>query len=286
MYEWGMEEAKKSRAALALEMKRALDDGEFEVWYQPQNDAHTREIVSFEALLRWNHPVRGIIEPPEFMMMAEENGVLVEICDWVLAAACASAATWPIPYRLAVSATAAQLARGDFPARVAKVLEENGLPPRRLEIEISERGIVADLHQALKIVLALREIGVSVAMDDFGNKYSSLSTLKEFPLGKIKINRSFISNVASNEHSAAVVRATLLLGKGLNVPVLAEGVETEESLRFLQEEGCGIVQGFLLGRPMPLSELAAFMAENALGRLFGAGGRSGQQGSTQSHSAA
>lgn len=286
LYESGMEEVNKSRAAMALEMKAALENGEFEVWYQPQNDAITREIVSFEALVRWNHPVRGIIEPLEFMMLAEENGFLADICDWVLATACATAMTWPIPYRLAVNAAGPQLARGDFPERVANILAETALPPERLEIEISERGIITDLHNALKIITALREIGVSVAMDDFGNKYSSLSTLKEFPLGKIKIARSFISNVASNEHSAAVVRATLLLGKGLNVPVLAEGVETEDNLKFLQDEGCGAVQGFLLGRPMPLRELAAFMTENALGRLVSASRRTDKLGPAQSHSAA
>jgi diguanylate cyclase (GGDEF)-like protein len=274
VYEPGMEEVNKSRAALAIDMKTALDRHEFELWYQPQNDVVTREIVGFEALIRWNHPERGQIQPADFISIAEESGLLADIGDWVLRTACRTAASWSKPYRVAVNVAAMQLARGDFPSRVRDILEEPRLAPGRLEIEITESGIIADQHNALKVMLALKAIGVTVAMDDFGTGYSSLSTLQNFPFNKIKIDRSFISNVATNTHSAAIVRATILLGKSLQVPVLAEGVETEDHLKFLHDEGCGAVQGFLFGRPMPVSDVTALIASEALAPLVAAGRKS------------
>ena len=211
VYEPGMEEVNKSRAALAIDMKTALDKHEFELWYQPQNDVITREIVGFEALIRWNHPERGQIQPSDFISIAEESGLLADIGDWVLLTACKTAASWSKPYRVAVNVAAMQLARGNFPSRVRYILEETRLAPDRLEIEITESGIIADQNNALRVMLALKAIGVTVAMDDFGTGYSSLSTLQNFPFNKIKIDRSFISNVATNTHSAAIVRATILL---------------------------------------------------------------------------
>jgi diguanylate cyclase len=254
-YEPAMDEASRSRAALAIDLRRAIDHHEFELYYQEQNDTHTRQTVGFEALLRWNHPVRGRVSPADFIPIAEETGLIIELGDWVMRTACADAMGWSKPYKVAVNVAPMQLSHGELPRRVAEILQQTGLPANRLEIEITESGIIADQQHALQVVLALKAIGVTIAMDDFGTGYSSLSTLQNFPFDKIKIDRSFIQNVNSNAHSAAIVKATLLLGKSLRIPVLAEGVETEQHLLFLQDEDCTSVQGYLFGKPMALSEV-------------------------------
>jgi diguanylate cyclase (GGDEF)-like protein len=259
-YEPDMDEASRSRAALAIDLKRAVAEDQFELHYQVQNDTHTGEIVGFEALLRWNHPERGRVSPADFIPIAEETGLIIEIGDWVLRTACAAAARWNRPYTIAVNVATLQLTHGDLPRRVAQILEDTGLPAHRLEVELTESGIIADQQHALQVVMALKAIGVTVAMDDFGTGYSSLSTLQNFPFDKIKVDRSFIQSVASNAHSAAIVKATLLLGKSLRIPVLAEGVETEQHLAFLRAENCPSVQGFLFGKPMPIAEVDAMIA--------------------------
>jgi predicted signal transduction protein with EAL and GGDEF domain len=249
-YERSMDEARRTRAELAIDLKRALFRDEFELNYQVQNDTQSGEIVGFEALLRWNHPVKGRVPPNDFIPMAEETGLIVEIGDWVLRTACATAASWPQPFKVAVNVAPMQLNR-DLPKRVVEVLRETGLAPERLEIELTETGIIADRQHALQVVLALKSLGVTVAMDDFGTGYSSLSTLQAFPFDKIKVDKSFIQSVQTSVHAAAIVKATLLLGRSLRIPVLAEGVETEQHLAFLREEGCTSVQGYLFGKPMP-----------------------------------
>ncbi len=264
-FEPGMDEASRSRAALAIDLKRGIDEDQFELHYQPQNDTRTGEIVGFEALLRWNHPDKGRVSPADFIPIAEETGLIIEIGDWVLRTACAAAARWPKPYTIAVNVAPLQLTHGNLPKRVAEILEETGLAPHRLEIELTESGIIADQQHALQVVMALKGIGATVAMDDFGTGYSSLSTLQNFPFDKIKVDRSFIQSVASNAHSAAIVKATLLLGKSLRIPVLAEGVETEQHLAFLRDEDCPSVQGYLFGKPMPIAEVDALIAQVVAG---------------------
>jgi len=259
-YEPDMDEASRSRAALAIDLKRAVAENQFELHYQVQNDTQTGDIVGFEALLRWNHPEKGRISPADFIPIAEETGLIIEIGDWVMRTACAAAAAWNKPYTIAVNVATLQLTHGDLPKRVGQILAETGLPGHRLEIELTESGIIADQQHALRVVLALKALGVTVAMDDFGTGYSSLSTLKNFPFDKIKVDRSFIQNVDSNPHSAAIVKATLLLGKSLHIPVLAEGVETEYQLGFLRQEGCSSVQGYLFGKPMPIAEAERLIA--------------------------
>jgi diguanylate cyclase len=254
-YEADMDEASRSRAATAMDLKRAIDEQQFELHYQAQNDTHSRNIVGFEALLRWNHPVKGRVSPADFIPIAEETGLIIEIGDWVLRTACAAAVAWSTPYRIAVNVASIQLSQGDLPKRIAEILKETGLPAHRLEIEITESGIIADQQHALQVVLALKAIGVTVAMDDFGTGYSSLSTLQMFPFDKIKVDRSFIQSVDQNAHSAAIVKATLLLGKSLQIQVLAEGVETEQQLAFLREADCDSVQGFLFGKPMSVGNV-------------------------------
>ncbi|GLH81343.1 bifunctional diguanylate cyclase/phosphodiesterase [Bradyrhizobium sp. SSBR45G] len=248
-YEPSMDEASRRRAELAIDLKRALVRNEFELHYQVQNDTQSGEIIGFEALLRWNHPEKGRVPPNDFIPMAEQTGLIIDIGDWVLRTACATAASWSQPFKVAVNVAPMQL-NHDLPRRVAEVLRETGLAPERLEIELTETGIIADRQHALQVMQALKAIGVTVAMDDFGTGYSSLSTLQVFPFDKIKVDKSFIQSVETSVHAAAIVKATLLLGRSLNIPVLAEGVETERHLAFLREQGCDSVQGFLFGKPM------------------------------------
>ena len=253
-YEPSMDEMSRTRAELAIDLKRALAGNELELYYQAQNDAITGEIVGFEALLRWNHPEKGRIPPNDFIPIAEETGLIVDIGDWVIRTACVTAASWARPFRVAVNVAPLQL-NHQLAKRVAETLRDTGLSPARFEIELTESGIIADRQHALQVVLALKAIGVTVAMDDFGTGYSSLSTLQAFPFDKIKVDKSFIQSVESSAHAAAIVKATLLLGRSLNIPVLAEGVETERHLEFLREEGCDSVQGYLFGKPMPSDDI-------------------------------
>ncbi len=259
-YEPSMDETSRRRAELAIDLKRALVRNEFELHYQVQNDTQSGGIIGFEALLRWNHPVKGRVPPNDFIPMAEETGLIVDIGDWVLRTACATAASWAQPFKVAVNVAPMQL-NHDLPKRVAEVLRETGLAPERLEIELTETGIIADRQHALQVMQALKGLGVTVAMDDFGTGYSSLSTLQVFPFDKIKVDKSFIQSVQTNVHAAAIVKATLLLGRSLNIPVLAEGVETEQHLAFLREEGCDSVQGYLFGRPMPREAISRMIRD-------------------------
>ena len=253
-YESSMDEASRSRAELAIDLKLALSRGEFELYYQPQNDTKSGEIIGFEALLRWNHPHQGRVAPDAFIPLAEQTGVIVDIGDWVLHAACNSAAQWNKPYKIAVNVAPLQLSH-HLPNRVAAALRESGLPPERLEIELTETGIIADRQHALQVVLALKNLGVTVAMDDFGTGYSSLSTLQAFPFDKIKIDKSFIQSIDASEHAAAIISATILLGRSLKIPVLAEGVENARHLEFLRGLECSSVQGYLFGKPMPVGDV-------------------------------
>ncbi|WP_289035925.1 EAL domain-containing protein [uncultured Roseibium sp.] len=255
----GMEERSRSRASIALDLKSAIQNGELELYYQPQNDTRTRSLKGFEALVRWNHPERGLVSPTEFIPIAEETGLILDIGAWVLEEACTAAAAWPEQYSVAVNVSALQIAQSTLSQQVAAVLARTNLAPARLEIELTESGLIADQAHALKVVLDLKKLGVSVAMDDFGTGYSSLSTLQNFPFDKIKIDRGFIMSLTANKQSAAIVKSTILLGTSLKIPVLAEGVETEDQLSFLLQEGCQSVQGYLFGKPLRLDECIALM---------------------------
>jgi EAL domain-containing protein (putative c-di-GMP-specific phosphodiesterase class I) len=200
-------------------------------------------------LLRWKHPERGNISPAVFIPVAEETGAILEIGDWVLRTACREAASWTRPLSVAINVSAVQLYNTNFVKELHQILLETGLPARRLEIEITETALVRDFDRALSTLRQIKALGIRIAMDDFGTGYSSLSNLRAFPFNKIKIDGSFIKSVNSNEQAATIVRAVLGLGRGLGLPVLAEGVETDAELRFLQDELCDQVQGYLLGRP-------------------------------------
>jgi diguanylate cyclase (GGDEF)-like protein len=252
----------RDQRALQLELHRALENGELVVHYQPQARMD-RSVTGFEALVRWQHPARGLIGPGTFIPLAEESGLIVPIGEWILREACREAASWPKPLRIAVNLSPLQFQRGDLPGLVHRILLETGLAPPRLELEITESVLIGDFSRAVSILRRLKALGVRIAMDDFGTGYSSLSYLQSFPFDKIKIDRAFISNVEHNQQSAAIVRAVLGLAHGLSLPVLAEGVETEDQLAFLKAESCNEVQGYLIGRPLPIEDHAKLVGRAA-----------------------
>jgi diguanylate cyclase (GGDEF)-like protein/PAS domain S-box-containing protein len=239
----------RERRMLEHDLRLAIARGELRLVYQPQKDVKNQAVTGFEALLRWKHPTRGDISPAVFIPIAEETGAILEIGDWVLKTACREAASWTQPVTVAVNVSAMQLYNANFVQELHQILLETGLPARRLEIEITETALVRDFNRALTTLRLIKALGIRIAMDDFGTGYSSLSNLRAFPFDKIKIDGSFIKSVNSNGQAATIVRAVLGLGRGLGLPVLAEGVETVAELQFLQEELCDEVQGYLLGRP-------------------------------------
>jgi diguanylate cyclase (GGDEF)-like protein/PAS domain S-box-containing protein len=239
------------RRALQHELRSALARGELALHYQPQA-LMNGEVVGLEALVRWRNPTRGMVSPGVFIPLAEESGLIIPIGEWVLREACREAASWPRPLRVAVNLSPIQFRHGDLPGLVLSALLESGLAPARLELEITEGVLVEDFSRAVSILQRLKGLGVRIAMDDFGTGYSSLSYLQAFPFDKIKIDQSFISNIGANPQSAAIVRAVIGLARGLQLPVLAEGVETKDQLAFLSEEACDEVQGYFLGRPQPI----------------------------------
>ncbi len=249
-----MDDAVRQRRALAHDLRDAIADRQLHIDYQPLADLPKGTIVGFEALARWNHPTRGVVNPDEFILVAEENGLIGALGEWVLKQACAEAALWPMPLTVAVNFSALQVHQEELPRRVAEILLETGLSPSRLEIEVTESALFRDQNRALHNLRQLKMLGVRIAMDDFGTGFSSLATLQAFPFDKIKIDRSFVDGITTRDQSAAIVRAIVGLGKSLNVPVTAEGVETQAQLDYLREQGCGQAQGFLLGRPMSIAD--------------------------------
>ncbi len=248
-YEKHMDELARMRTVMAADLRAAVARDEFELHYQVQHSLLTNEITGYEVLLRWRHPERGMIPPAEFIPIAEETHSIVEIGEWVLRTACREAASWPVPYKIAVNVSAVQLRHGDLAQLLHSILVETGFSPSRLEIEITESCIIEDRVRALHILRRIKVLGVTVAIDDFGTGYSSLETLRSFPFDKIKLDRSFTRGLERDMQATAIVRAVLALGKGLEIKVLAEGVETNEQLLLLRSEGCDEAQGYYLGRP-------------------------------------
>jgi diguanylate cyclase (GGDEF)-like protein/PAS domain S-box-containing protein len=261
-----MDERLRERRALQHELRSAIDHGELALYYQPQA-AIGGAILGFEALVRWHHPTRGMIPPGTFIPLAEESGLIVALGEWILREACREAASWARPLQIAVNLSPIQFRHGDLPALVHAVLLESGLAPHRLELEVTEGVLIGDFSRAQSILRRLKTLGVRIAMDDFGTGYSSLSYLQAFPFDKIKIDRTFIANLVTNEHSAAIVRAVIGLGRGLSLPVVAEGVETGEQLAFLKRESCDEVQGYFIGRPAPIDTYAEMVGRAAAPKL-------------------
>ncbi|CAM2180162.1 diguanylate cyclase [Burkholderia cepacia] len=254
-YEPAMDLIVRARRSLAADLRRAVADNQLSIHYQVQTSLTTGEIRGYEALLRWQHATLGTIPPTEFIPLAEENGVILEIGAWVLREACARAATWEPPYTVAVNVSAVQFMHADLTALVADVLEATGLPASRLQLELTESTIFAGRERALDTLRQIKALGVSIALDDFGTGYSSLDTLRSFPFDRIKLDQSFVADAEAKPQDRAIIRAVLALGKSLGIPILAEGIETRDQLVLLADEGCDEAQGFLLGRPASLNEI-------------------------------
>ncbi|OWV75520.1 diguanylate cyclase [Rhizobium sp. R634] len=253
-YEADMDEMARRRRALANDLWASIERKELHLHYQVQKSVRTGEITGYEVLLRWRHPERGNIPPMDFIGLAEECGAILPIGEWVLREACREAASWNNGYKIAVNLSPIQLGHADMAAVIAGILLETGLNPRRLEIEITESSIIVDKEKALRTMREIKALGVSIAIDDFGTGYSSLETLRSFPFDKIKLDKSFMAEVETSPQSKAIVRAILALGRSLEVPVLAEGVETQAQLDTLSEEQCDEAQGYLLGKPQAMGE--------------------------------
>jgi diguanylate cyclase (GGDEF)-like protein/PAS domain S-box-containing protein len=264
-FEPEMDERLRERRSLQHDLQYALSRDEFVLYYQPQASIDG-EVIGFEALVRWNHPGRGMVSPGVFIPLAEENGAIVALGEWILREACREAASWPAALGIAVNLSPAQFRHGDLAALVQSVLFDTNLAPNRLEIEITEGVLISDFSRAIAILRQLKALGVRIAMDDFGTGYSSLSYLQAFPFDKIKIDQGFIANLDCNPQSAAIIRAVIGLGHGLNLPVVAEGVETKEQLAFLRREACNEVQGYLFGRPAPIEQYGRLTGQHPVAR--------------------
>ncbi len=259
-YEHGLDEMARERRGIASDLRSAVEKEQLELHYQVQTSVATGEVCGYEVLLRWHHPERGMIPPLQFIPIAEENGTILAIGEWVLREACKQAASWEKPYKIAVNLSPVQFVHAELPRLIHQILLETGLSSTRLELEITESAIIADKVRTLHTLRQIRALGVTIALDDFGTGYSSLDTLRSFPFDKIKLDRSFMTEVERNPQSKAIIRAVLALGKSLRIPILAEGVETKDQLAILRHEGCDEAQGYLLGRPKPCNQIFGLIA--------------------------
>ena len=258
-FEREMDRQAQKRRDMELDLRRAFANGEFELHYQPLVDIAADRISGFESLLRWRHPQRGMISPADFIPVAEDIGLIVALGEWVLREACTEAAKWPADVKVAVNLSPVQFRSRNLVQVVISALAHSGLSPRRLELEITESLFLAETEANLAILHQLRELGVSISMDDFGTGYSSLSYLRSFPFDKIKIDRSFVKDLAQRSDCVAIVRAISGLGRSLNITTTAVGVETVDQLDWLRAEGCNEVQGFLFSAAKPAAEVEALL---------------------------
>jgi diguanylate cyclase (GGDEF)-like protein len=246
---------------LETALRRAVERNEFELHYQPQRALDSGCIVGVEALLRWNCPGLGMVPPMEFIPLAEESGLIVSIGDWVLRTACTQGAAWlrekKLQVRIAVNIAARQIHHKDFVSRIAETLTATGLPAELLELEITESSIVENLDETVRKLQQLKMMGMTIAIDDFGTGYSSLSYLKQLPIDRLKIDRSFVKDTPEDRDDCAIVRTIIAMSKSLGLAVIAEGVETEQQVEFLDAEGCNEIQGYLISKPLPADQIEA-----------------------------
>jgi len=258
-FETGMDARAQARRLLELDLRAALPRKEFEVYYQPIRDIAGDKVVAFEALVRWNHPLRGMISPVSFIPLAEETGLIIPLGEWVLRQACTDATRWPEEVCVAVNLSPVQFKNPNLVSSVKSALQQSGLAPHRLELEITESVLLQNSAATLAVLHELRAFGVRISLDDFGTGYSSLSYLRSFPFDKIKIDRSFVTELATREDSMAIVRAVTGLGKSLGIVTTAEGVETDAQFELLRREGCTQAQGYLFSKPRPVAEVETML---------------------------
>lgn len=259
-FEEGMQQSMRIRQEFQSDLRKALENGEFVLFYQPLVDARSGELTGFEALIRWSHPRRGLVLPGEFIPIAEEMGLITAIGAWVLRRACADAASWPSGLTIAVNVSPMQFKQPDLVQMVGAALAAEGLAAARLELEITESVMLQETAATVAVLHELRALGIRIAMDDFGTGYSSLSYLSSFPFDKVKIDRSFTANLGSKREANAIVQAVTGLAGNLGIRSLAEGVETWQQVEQLQALGCDEMQGYLFGRPQPVAEVEHMVA--------------------------
>lgn len=253
----------KTRLTLEADLRRAFDHDEFRLYYQPQVDLLSGQIVGLEALVRWEHPGRGIIPPSEFIPLAEESGLVIRLGDWVLHEACRQIKLWSTaglaPRQTAVNVSAVQLSRGNLVESVRHALELSGIVPEQLELEITESFVMADRDQSFKSLAEIKALGVRLSIDDFGTGYSSLAYLQQLEVHKLKVDMSFVRDMLTNSGNASIVKAVIALGHSLGLEIIAEGVEEEEQVVHLRALQCDVIQGYLISRPLPTDEMTRFL---------------------------
>ncbi|MEM7301709.1 MAG: EAL domain-containing protein [Pseudomonadota bacterium] len=260
VFDQAMDNNIREKRFLAMELKSAVQNEELEVFFQPQANVATGDLVGFEALARWHHPERGAVSPATFIPIAEENGLIIDLGEYILRRSCQIASKWSKDIHVAVNVSAVQIRHTDLISLTRSVLVDTGLSPSRLELEVTESVLIEDLEQTLHVLRGIKGMGVAIAMDDFGTGYSSLSSLLSFPFDKIKIDRSFIEHIGVNAQATEIVRAIIGMSNNMNFGIVAEGVQSDEHVNFLREHRCAIMQGYLLGPPMP-AEKAELMIE-------------------------
>ena len=258
-FEAEMDARLQRRRQLELDLRTGLERAEFELFYQPLVSLSSKQVVGFEALIRWNHPLRGMVSPGEFIPAAEDIGLIVPLGEWVIREACFEAASWPSNIKVAVNLSAYQFKQKNLVPVIARSLRESGLAANRLELEVTETVLLQDNESTLAMLHELKALGARIAMDDFGTGYSSLSYLRSFPFDKIKIDQSFVRDLSCREDAIHIVRAIKGLCAGLGMTTTAEGVETEEQLEKISAEGCTEVQGFLFSAPRPACEILSIL---------------------------
>jgi predicted signal transduction protein with EAL and GGDEF domain len=256
-----MEARMQARRRLDLDLRKALVENEFRVFYQPLIDIASQAVCGFEALVRWQHPDRGMVSPADFIPLAEETRLIIPLGKWVLRQACADAATWPDHMKVAVNLSPVQLGSPTISRDVAEALADSGLPANRLELEITETAMLADTDGVLATLHQLRDMGPRIALDDFGTGYSSLSYLQRFPFSKVKIDRSFVSRLDQDGGSDTIVAALIDLCRRLGMVTTGEGVETQAQMHRLTALRCNEAQGYLFSKPRPADEVAAMLAK-------------------------
>ncbi len=262
-FEPALDEAARQRRQLELDLRAAIKEGGFELNFQPLYSLAERRLTGFEALIRWNHPTRGRVNPVEFIPLAEETGLIIPIGEWVLREACHQASSWPADVSVAVNVSPKQFAATGIASTVLSALSASGLAPQRLELEITESIFIADVDATLATLHSLRNLGVKIALDDFGTGYSSLSYLRSFPFDKVKIDKSFVEDLGTSSSGHAMIRAITTLANALGMETLAEGVEDIAQFEVLEREGCQNIQGYLFSRPVAANAVAGLLRDGA-----------------------
>jgi diguanylate cyclase (GGDEF)-like protein len=267
MFDPEMDAAVQARCALEREMRNGIVRNDFRLFYQPLVNLRTQKVTAFEALMRWEHPERGMVSPCEFIPLAEDTGLIVRLGEWALREACSEAMRWPNDISVSVNLSAVQFAKGDLVSTVMNALASSGLPASRLELEITESILLEGSEHNVRILDQLHELGVRISLDDFGTGYSSIGYLRSFKFDKLKIDQSFVKDLLADEKSLAIVRAIVGLGTSFGITTTAEGVETEDQRSCLNHEGCTEVQGYLYSKPLPANEISQLLGKIGAQRL-------------------